>query len=262
MESSTNADHSPGPDGTAGHGADGATADGVNEQRWRQVFAGEEHQLAHLRCCLAALLPPCEARDDVVSIATELGSNAIRHTASGNGGSFAVEITWSQHVVRVAVADAGGLAGPRVIDDPAEEHGRGLLLVRGLAARMGVAGDQRGRLVWADVVWDGLSAAAASAPDEDETTIRIGEAALAARFAGVTTWFGRSTLAWWAVAGSGELVTAPSASALASLLDRLLGAPTRQLGGIPCGVLPGHSPTSSGAATGMDLAPGSRWASC
>jgi serine/threonine-protein kinase RsbW len=262
MEHSTSACHSSGVDGTAGHGADGATADGANEQRWRQVFAGEEHQLAHLRRCLASLLPPCEARDDVVSIATELGSNAIRHTASGNGGSFAVEITWSQHVVRVAVADAGGVVGPRVIDDPAEEHGRGLLLVRGLAARMGVAGDQRGRLVWADVAWDGLGAASASAPDDDEAAIRVGEAALAARFAGVTTWFGRSTLAWWAVAGSGELVTAPSASALARLLERLLGAPSRLRGGIPGGVPPGHSPMPSGAATGMDLVPGSRWASC
>jgi serine/threonine-protein kinase RsbW len=262
MESSTSVGHSPGLDGTAGHGVDGATADGANGQRWRQVFAGEERQLAHLRRWLASLLPPCEARDDVVSIATELGSNAIRHTGTGRGGKFAVEITWSQRFVRVAVADGGGPAGPRVIDAPTEEHGRGLLLVRGLSARMGVAGDQRGRLVWADVAWDGLSAASASVPDHDEAAIRAGEAALARRFAGVTTWFGRSTLAWWALVGSGELVTAPSASELASLLDRFLGAPSWQRDGTARGVSPGCGPRPGGTATDMESAPASNWASC
>jgi hypothetical protein len=58
MESSTGAGHSPGLDGTAGHGVDGAAADGANGQRWRQVFAGEEHQLGYLRRWLASLLPP------------------------------------------------------------------------------------------------------------------------------------------------------------------------------------------------------------
>jgi hypothetical protein len=178
----------------------------------------------------------------VVSVATELASNAITHTATGRGGSFAVEITWSQHVVRVAVADGGATAGPRVVDDPAGEHGRGLILVRGLSARTGVAGDHRGRLVWADVTWDGPAAACASVEDHDQVAIRVGEAALARRFAGVMTWFGRSTLAWWALVGSGELVTAPSASALASRLDQLLGAPSRQRGGTEPSVSHGHSP--------------------
>jgi len=258
MESSA----STGLDGTAGRGADGAAADGPNVQRWRQVFAGEERQLRYLRRWLASLLPPCEARDDVVSIATELGSNAIRHTASGRGGSFTVEITSSQHVVRVAVADGGGPTGPRVIDDPAGEQGRGLLLVRGLSTRAGVVGDQRGRLVWADVAWDGPHIACASVPDRDEAAIRAGEAALASRFAGVATWFGRSTLAWWALAGSSELVTAPSASALASLLDRLLGAPSWQRGGTARGVSPGRGPRPGGTATDMDSVPASHWMSC
>ena len=36
-------------------------------------------------------------------------------------------------------------------------------------------------------------------------------------------WFGRSTLTWWAMAGSRGLVSAPSAPELAGLLYRLLG---------------------------------------
>lgn len=86
------------------------------------------------------MLPDCPARDDVTSVATELASNALRHTASGRDW-FAVEISRYQSVARVAVADQGGLAEPRVIDNPAAEHGRGLLLVRGLSIRTGVTGD-------------------------------------------------------------------------------------------------------------------------
>jgi serine/threonine-protein kinase RsbW len=120
----------------------------------RRVFAGEERQLGLMRRWLASLLPACSVRDDVAGIATELGSNAIRHSASGRGGTFAVEITLSASIVRVAVVDGGGQTEPRVIHDAAAEDGRGLLLVRGLSDRMGVAGDHGGRTVWAEVTWD------------------------------------------------------------------------------------------------------------
>src|ERR1039457_4754105 len=98
--------------------------------RWRRVFPGEESQLGVLRRWLASLLPPCPARDDVTAVANEVCSNAIVHTLSGLGGRFAVEVAWYGPLVRVAVADGGAPGGPRIIDDPAGEHGRGLLLVR------------------------------------------------------------------------------------------------------------------------------------
>ena len=164
----------------------------------------------------------------MVSVATELGSNAILHTASGRGGWFAVELTWDQSMVRVAVADHGGPAEPHMIEDPDGEHGRGLLLVHGLSTRTGVTGDEHGRIVWAEIAWDG------PAPDADiaaagpgETEIRDGEAALARRFAGVPVWFGRATQAWWALAGPSDLVTAPTAPELAALLHRRLNTPPR-----------------------------------
>ena len=121
--------------------------------RWRQAFSGEERSLRGLRHWLASLLPASPARDDVISIANELGSNAIRHTASGRGGKFAVEITWSRAIVRITVADGGAATGPHLIDDPAAEHGRGLHLVHGLASRTGVIGNRQGRLVWAEIPW-------------------------------------------------------------------------------------------------------------
>ena len=121
--------------------------------RWRRVFPGEARELAALRRFLAVLLPECTARDDVMCVATELGSNAIRHTASGRDGWFAVEIVWDAAAVHVAVGDGGAPSGPRLVEDPRQEGGRGLLLVRGLSRTCGVCGDQRGRVVWADVPW-------------------------------------------------------------------------------------------------------------
>ncbi|HEY5985760.1 MAG TPA: ATP-binding protein [Streptosporangiaceae bacterium] len=195
--------------------------------RWRHVFNGEERQLGVLRRWLASLLPECPARDDVISVATELASNALRHTTSGRGGSFGVEITRDRYAVRVAVADDGGPAEPHVIEDPVAEHGRGLVLVRGLSVRSGVVGDRRGRLSWADVPWVDATETGPALLDPYEASIRDGEAALKRRFAGVHAWFGRSTLAWWALTGPDELVTAPSARELAGLLYRLQNASLR-----------------------------------
>jgi hypothetical protein len=40
-----------------------------------------------------------------------------------------------------------------IIKDPEAEHGRGLLLVRGLSVRTGVSTDHHGRLIWAYILW-------------------------------------------------------------------------------------------------------------
>jgi hypothetical protein len=189
------------------------------------VFSGEERQLGAMRRWLTSLLPECPSREDVLVVANELSSNAIRHTASGRGSWFAVELTKNDSVVQVAVADWGGPDEPHVIEDPDGEHGRGLLLVRDLSVRTGVVGDRRGRLVWAQIAWaDPGPADPAASADPYQAAIREGEATLARSFAGVPAWFGRSTLRWWAVAGSEGLVSAPSAAELAGLLYRLLDA--------------------------------------
>ena len=138
----------PTPSGTPGQskGSTSPSSPLAPDLRWRQVFPGHERELSNMRRWLSLLLPDCPARDNVLSVATELGSNAIQHTASGQGGSFTVEITWRPSTAQVAVADFGSPAEPHVIDEPAGERGRGLLLVRGLSVRTGHTGDQRGRL--------------------------------------------------------------------------------------------------------------------
>jgi len=218
------------PGGAPGRGASttGAPPALVPGLRWRRVFPGEERQLGVMRRWLASLLPDCPARDDLLTVATEYGANAVRHTASGRGGWFATEITWHGPVVRVAVADGGAPTGPQVIDDPMGERGRGLVVVRALAVRTGAYGDQRGRLVWADIPWEGTGAAVPAPSQDHEAAISDGEADLASRFAGVPAWFGRSTLQWWALADRNGLVTAPSARELSSLLSRMLDGPPRR----------------------------------
>lgn len=143
------------PDGRASQPPPAAMTAAPGGLCWRREFPGEMRRMSEVRAWLTSLLPACPARDDVLSIATELGANAVRHTASGHGGSFTIEIAWTPRVARVAVADGGGLTEPQVTGDLLSEHGRGLVMVRGLATRTGVDGDQHGRRVWAEVAWDG-----------------------------------------------------------------------------------------------------------
>ena len=187
--------------------------------RWRRVFPGHGRELAEMRRWLSSMLPDCPARSDVLSVASELGSNAIEHTASGQeGGWFAVEVAWWPSMVELSVADGGGAGEPRMIDDPGGERGRGLQVVQGLSLRSGHVGDRRGRLAWAQVAWpQGIPAAADSLGDPVERAAREGEAELARRFAGVQAWFGRSTMQWWAMRPAG-LVSVPTARELSELL--------------------------------------------
>jgi anti-sigma regulatory factor (Ser/Thr protein kinase) len=141
---------------------------------WQRVFPGEASQLAALRQWLAALLPACPARDDLAVVATELGANAIQHTASGRGGRFAVQVSRDRALVRVAVTDGGAATGPRIIEEPGGERGRGLRLVEGLSAGMGVSGDHRGRRVWADIAWGDAVIAGTASPQPGEEAVGRG----------------------------------------------------------------------------------------
>jgi Histidine kinase-like ATPase domain len=117
----------------------------------RRAYPGEERQLGPLRKWIKSLLTHQPALDDVLVVAAELASNATKHTASGQGRWFIVEMTCHPRMVRVAIADCGAPNEPKVIDDALAESKRGLVIVRALAVRTGVCGDQRSRLVWADI---------------------------------------------------------------------------------------------------------------
>lgn len=127
--------------------------------RWCRTFRGEKRELQHLRRWLTGFLPGRPAREDLLSVVVELATNAIQHTATGQGGWFTVEVTRHGPVIRVAVADGGAPSGPCLNDDPMADCGRGLVIVHALSLITGVSGDYRGRTVWAEIPWAPESAA-------------------------------------------------------------------------------------------------------
>jgi anti-sigma regulatory factor (Ser/Thr protein kinase) len=190
--------------------------------QWRRVFPGQAAQLRPMRSWVESLLPDCPARDAVITVASELAGNAVLHTASKDpGNTFLAVISWRPQAVRVAVADGGAATAPRMISDPDGEDGRGLMMVAALSVRTGVSGNERGRIVWADVPWTGEGPPLF--PDGFQAAICDGRAMLARWFPGVTAWFGLQTMQWWAIArypGAVSLVSAGSPAELAQELSK------------------------------------------
>jgi anti-sigma regulatory factor (Ser/Thr protein kinase) len=135
--------------------------------RWQRLFRGHESELRQLRHWLTELLPDSPGRDDLISVAVELGTNAVQHTASGDGGWFTVEVACRGPVMRVSVTDEGAERGPSlaplglgeapglgtdsVFAGARCDRGRGLVIVRALAVTCGVCGNASGRTVWAEI---------------------------------------------------------------------------------------------------------------
>ncbi|MEY9859737.1 anti-sigma regulatory factor (Ser/Thr protein kinase) [Catenulispora sp. GAS73] len=92
--------------------------------------------------------------EDVVLVASELVTNAIRHTASGlPGGTLTLHLAVFTNRWRIRVDDAGGATEPQVrtVDDDEDEAGRGLAMVASLSSTWGFLGDCNARGVWAEI---------------------------------------------------------------------------------------------------------------
>ena len=50
-------------------------------------------------------------------LVSEVASNAVKHTASGDGGAFEVAVSVHGNSVRVEVGDQGGASEPRLAED-------------------------------------------------------------------------------------------------------------------------------------------------
>ena len=214
--------------------------------RWCKVFPGQEDQITEAASFVAQLLGSHPDGDGIARCAAELAANAIRHTASGQDGFFATEVTWTGQTVRVAVSDGGAGTvpsastvtpastvpvtapdGTRTVGGP--EHG--LAWLARMSSRWGTEGDYRGRVVWAqflastDLAGGGAAAVATSAPLTAEQSTAAEAADLAERYKGWHTWFGRWTRQWWAIpkqaSATASLIAEPTAVALARRLDSL-----------------------------------------
>jgi anti-sigma regulatory factor (Ser/Thr protein kinase) len=114
-----------------------------------RVFAGERVQVARARDFVAQALSGHPAADDAVLLTSELATNAVLHTASGDGGVFRVVVGMTGKCVRVEVHDGGSDTAPGVrLPRTPEESGAGLYLVEVLADRWGHGTGPDGRVVW------------------------------------------------------------------------------------------------------------------
>ena len=112
----------------------------------RSVFPGTPEHVGRVRRWLRANLGTCPAADDAILLASELVTNALEHSASGQGGSFTVAVHHRSADLRVEVTDQGGLWLQGDASDGL--HGRGLVIVGTVARAWGITGDDSGRTVW------------------------------------------------------------------------------------------------------------------
>jgi len=127
----------------------------------RRVFPGRLDQVAQARRFVARILDGCPVTDDAVLCASELASNAIRHTRSARNGKFQVVVWRGQASACVAVLDDGSDSAPRLVAGQRgrlAESGHGLLTVESLAAWWGHHayrdGSTRGTAVWFRLDWE------------------------------------------------------------------------------------------------------------
>ena len=119
-------------------------------------FAGHASAVSQARRFVADVLSDdFPGRDEVLLLVSEIAANAVRHSASGDGGEFEVTVSVTGGLVRVEVGDQGGASEPRLTGQDAAPDaltgGRGLRIVDALAAKWGHVGDELGRVVWFEV---------------------------------------------------------------------------------------------------------------
>ena len=120
------------------------------EAQGRREFIGQADQVAAARRFVAsAIQAGGPARDVSRLLVSEAATNAVLHSASGNGGTFSVHYLISDDLLRVEIHDAGGPTSPRRRVHHLESMtGRGLDLFDALSDRWGVDGTSAGRTVW------------------------------------------------------------------------------------------------------------------
>ena len=115
------------------------------------TLPGELRSVRHARWFLRDLLPPdLPGLHDLVTVGSETVSNAITHTASGDGGRVTVSLLAGGDVYRLEVADDGAGGGrPHLKAETGAESGRGLRVVDALADTWGFRTDGDRTVLWA-----------------------------------------------------------------------------------------------------------------
>lgn len=127
------------------------SAAGSGTRRFTGTYSAEREQVGHARRALAQALDGHPAADAATLITSELATNAVLHSASGNGGKFTLAVEIHPGYVWVGV---GGGGGPWNRTRHRDGRAHGLDVVEAIAGpeNWGVDGDTDGRIAWARIV--------------------------------------------------------------------------------------------------------------
>lgn len=119
---------------------------------WELTCPGFPEEVGRARRFTRDIFNGTPCADDAALIVTELGTNAITHSASSRGG-FRLLIAETPGVVTISVSDSGGTASKPHVRHPdaATPHGRGLGIVTAFATTVKIHGDQTGHTVTAEL---------------------------------------------------------------------------------------------------------------
>lgn len=91
--------------------------------------------------------------DDCVLLTSELATNAVQHSQSGDGGTFTLSVHASGERVRVCIADEGSDEPPCACRTNLQgTSGRGLPLLEALSHRWGFVRQNGANIVWFELV--------------------------------------------------------------------------------------------------------------
>jgi serine/threonine-protein kinase RsbW len=138
--------------------------------RTARTYPATPDQIRVVRVDIRALADGCPLVEDIVLCGSELATNAVMHSHSGMpGGTCAVRIEIHPgSYAWVEVEDAGG---PWNRPETDTSRGHGLDIVAKLASDWGIAGDYRGRTIWARFDWPSRTTGAASEPAATATGV-------------------------------------------------------------------------------------------
>lgn len=116
------------------------------------TLPGVERSVANGRRFVRQTLGSRHPALDMVALGvSELATNAIMHTPSGDGGQITIGLTARGQLVRAEVTNDGTTTGkPHVRRDADAEHGRGILIIDALAESWGVIQHAGSTTVWAE----------------------------------------------------------------------------------------------------------------
>jgi anti-sigma regulatory factor (Ser/Thr protein kinase) len=119
-----------------------------------RIFGGYPQEVRSVRDFVTQAVQGCPIADDAALLASELATNAVRHTRSGRDGTFSVCVYVEAGWLRVEVNDLGSDTAPSIRRaGTSGESGAGLRIVDTIADRWGFHGGPHGRVVWFELDW-------------------------------------------------------------------------------------------------------------